>query len=515
MPLPDWFLPSARALIRADSVSAVGNGAALEVLEPLYTRAGLPTRRFEWLESIDGAPEALHANLLAGPGGLEAGAPWGSPESREALSRGEVPASARGGVLFVTHTDTVPPGPLERWSETSGDPRALSERDGFLFGLGVADVKLDALCKIAAAERLRARKLARPFWLCGTAAEEVGLRGARRFAESPTFKSMGISQVLCGEPSELHLIRAHKGYAVVVCTVIDSRAPVVGSQTNRSLSLSEIAFTGRAAPSSTPPRGDNAIHRALAWAQSSGARVVGARGGASANTVPALCALEVATQLDSREPLPAQARAIANAEPLPDLWRALQTAGALEEVWLALLHKLAPTRDERFDPPGAVGGLNLLESASELPDPRATHGRAIVRATLDGRLLPQHDPDTLLVTFMAAAEAWVQRLGKGELTVQIEVVRNASGMSLGDDSPLVQSVSRTLQRLGRDGTPRAKPTSTEAGIFSRAGCEAIVIGPGRSTGNAHGANERIEVAQLEAAIDLYAALIEDLCGASR
>ena len=40
MPLPDWFLPSARALIRADSVSAVGNGAALEVLEPLYTRAG-------------------------------------------------------------------------------------------------------------------------------------------------------------------------------------------------------------------------------------------------------------------------------------------------------------------------------------------------------------------------------------------------------------------------------------------------------------------------------------------
>ena len=59
----------------------------------------------------------------------------------------------------------------------------------------------------------------------------------------------------------------------------------------------------------------------------------------------------------------------------------------------------------------------------------------------------------------------------------------------------------------------AKPTSTEAGIFARAGCEAIVIGPGRSTGNAHTANERIESSQLEKAIDLYESLLIELCGA--
>ncbi len=289
---------------------------------------------------------------------------------------------------------------------------------------------------------------------------------------------------------------------------------MVGSQTNRALALSAIEFTGKAAHSSTPHLGDNAIHRALAWAQSSGARVVGARGGASANTVPALCTLEVATRLDSREPLPAQARAIADAPAAP------RFSGAPSRP---------PARSRRcgsrsctsWRPPATSASIRPARSAASTssrappssPIPRASHGRAIVRATLDGRLLPQHDPDTLLVTFIAAAEAWVQRLGKGELAVQVEIARNAGGMSLGDDSPLVESVSRTLRRLGRDGTPRAKPTSTEAGIFSRAGCEAIVLGPGRSTGNAHAANERIEVAQLEAAIDLYAALIEDLCGA--
>ena len=65
---------------------------------------------------------------------------------------------------------------------------------------------------------------------------------------------------------------------------------------------------------------------------------------------------------------------------------------------------------------------------------------------------------------------------------------------------------------GLDSRPRAKPTSTEAGVFARAGCQAVVIGPGRSTGNAHEPNERIEIAQLEKAIDLYEQILLELCG---
>jgi len=499
MGLPDWFLESARALIRADSVSAAGNGAALDVLEPLYARAGLPVRRLAWRESIDGAPEAEHANLLAGPGGVEGISEWSDAQRRAWLDRDELPASARGGVLFVTHTDTVPTGPLTRWTET-GDPRALTLKDGWLFGLGVADVKLDALCKIAAAERLRGRKLTRPFWLCGTAAEEVGLRGARRLAQSELFRSMGVREVVCGEPSELGLIRAHKGYAVVVCTITDARAALLGAGER---AFAQIEFAGKAAHSSTPHLGVNAIHLALEWAKKSGARVLSARGGASANTVPALCTLEVAH--DAATSLPALSRAIPAPAHGADLSRALQAAAALEQLWLAQMKRLAPAED-RFAPSGAVGALNVVAT-------RSAATRAALLTTMDARLLPQHDPDALLASFIPAAQALVQRLGDG-LSVEVEVVRNAGGMSLGDDAPLVQSVSRTLARLGLDGTPRAKPTSTEAGIFARAGCEAIVIGPGRSTGNAHTANERIEVAQLERAIDLYTALLEDLCGAT-
>jgi len=84
-------------------------------------------------------------------------------------------------------------------------------------------------------------------------------------------------------------------------------------------------------------------------------------------------------------------------------------------------------------------------------------------------------------------------------------------VNLPDDAPLVISAGRALQRMSLDAKPRRKPTSTEAGVFARKGCEAIVFGPGRSTGNAHTPNERIEVAQLEKACDLYESLLLELC----
>jgi acetylornithine deacetylase/succinyl-diaminopimelate desuccinylase-like protein len=156
--------------------------------------------------------------------------------------------------------------------------------------------------------------------------------------------------------------------------------------------------------------------------------------------------------------------------------------------------------DPRFDPPGAVGGLNVLEGED-----------GAVSIDLDARLLPAHDPDALASAFSMQARAWVEQLGHGELDLEISVERNASGMSLAADAPLVRTTAAVLARHGLDPQPKAKPTSTEAGVFARAGCEAIVLGPGRSTGNAHTPNERIEMAQLAKACDLYESLLLELC----
>ncbi|HYY53631.1 MAG TPA: M20/M25/M40 family metallo-hydrolase, partial [Myxococcales bacterium] len=446
--LSKGFLELARKLVAADTVSSEGTWRAADLLQALWEHAGLPVHR----QVVD----QVHVNLVGGPG-LDTEGP--------------------SGLLLVTHLDTVPPGPLERWHN---DPWQLTERDGFLHGLGAADVKLDALCKAEAARRLQGRKGRRPFWLLGTFGEEVGLRGARHFVESDLFRQIAPSQVLCGEPSELQIISAHKGYAVVRCTIRDAKARPVNSE---GPGIEQLEFTGRAAHSSTPHLGENAILKALAWVQSSGSPVLSARGGSGTNVVPASCVLEVPAPREKGQPEPAATRFLAPRAPQPNLWRALATASALEELWQ---RSLPSGKDARFDPEGAVGGLNVLQ----------TEGSA-VSIQLDARLLPTHDPDALIAQFSAQARSWVQELGQGELQLSLGVERNAAGMSLADDAALIRAMGPVLARHGLDPRPRAKPTSTEAGVFARAGCEAVVIGPGRSTGNAHTPNERIEMAQLD------------------
>lgn len=454
--LSKGFLDLARRLIAANTVSANGTKQAADLLQSLWEHAGLRVVR----QVVDG----IHVNLLGGEGGP-------------------------GGVLLVTHLDTVPAGP--GWQT---DPWTMTEKDGFLYGLGVADVKLDALCKAEAARRLQGRRCPRPFWLLGTFGEEVGLRGARHFVQSDLFERVRPSQVVCGEPSELQVISAHKGYVVVRCTLRDMKARAVSSA---GPGVEQITFNGKAAHSSTPHLGVNAILKALSWSRSSGTPVLSARGGTSSNVVPASCVLEVPAPRDPGRPAPDNVAFLPPREPSPNLWRSLATASALEELWQQLLPKGS---DSRFDPPGAVGGLNVL----------STEGGSVT-FDLDGRLLPAHDPEDAIGHFVQNARTWVDQLGRGEMELSVSTERNAAGMALRDDSPLVLAAGRVLAKYGLDPNPRAKPTSTEAGVFARKGVEAIVFGPGVSTGNAHTANERIEMAQLEKACDLYESLLVELC----
>ena len=152
----------------------------------------------------------------------------------------------------------------------------------------------------------------------------------------------------------------------------------------------------------------------------------------------------------------------------------------------------------------------MIESESS-SSAGAIQGEGVAHATLDARLLPGHDPDAFLARFEERAQEWVRKLGGEELSLQVEVTRNAAGMSFADDAELVVSAGRALARVGLDPAPHAKPTSTEAGVFARAGCQAVVIGPGRSTGNAHTANERIEISQLETAVGMYEQILLELC----
>ncbi len=457
------LLAAARDLIAADSVSAHGNLRALAVLERVAHGFGLETYRQE--------AEALgtkQANLVVHP----AGAP---PRD--------------GGLLLVTHTDTVGPGPRELWTETDPFTLKLADNGDTLFGLGVADVKLDALAKLEALSKAPKSAFGKVAF-CGTFVEEVGCQGAKYFLANRPFSPRWAS---CGEPSELRIIDGHKGYLVAKVTVRDGAAATVAGP------LLRLTFSGKAAHSSTPHLGENAIGKALAFGDAAGLLPAAVLGGDAANKVPARCVIE----LPNRPGLADRARAAGAAvEPAtPEGRDASRAIAAFRRVAAELARIVAtvePLVDARFDPATPVFNQGVL---------KARDGAA--EGFCDARLLPGHDPEAMF----AALEAFAARVAEETgVTIDISRERSNPAMALPPESLLRDAAMAASRACGLNPEPQTKPTNTEGGVFVSRGVEAIVFGPGRSTANAHCANERQSLSQLRAASGWYERLIANLVG---
>ena len=163
------------------------------------------------------------------------------------------PASG-DAVLFVTHLDTVPPGDPALWTECGGDPLRATVKGDDLYGLGSADAKIDVLCKLKAAERFVGVPFRRRLTILGSFGEEIGLLGARHFLEEPRIP---YRYAVIGEPSDLEVVTAHKGYIVWLARLL----PASEREFPPPNDVTTVVFRGKEAHSSTPELGENAIER--------------------------------------------------------------------------------------------------------------------------------------------------------------------------------------------------------------------------------------------------------------
>jgi acetylornithine deacetylase len=144
-------------------------------------------------------------------------------------------ADHREGLMLSGHMDVVPaeePG----WRS---DPFTMADAGDRLVGRGTADMKgflALATNRLAALDRMALR---RPLALLFTYDEEVGTLGARRFTESFAGADRLPRSVVIGEPTELRVVRAHKGMVRF-----------------------RLAFAGKAAHSGYPHLGRSAIEPA-------------------------------------------------------------------------------------------------------------------------------------------------------------------------------------------------------------------------------------------------------------
>jgi len=115
------------------------------------------------------------------------------------------------------------------------------------------------------------------------------------------------------------------------------------------------------------------------------------------------------------------------------------------------------------------------------------------RTEIEGEVRSR-DEDKLTAQVRAMTRALEEAANQHGAEVDIEVNRSFSAFNLGDDSPLVQRVTRAAERLGWELFFTASGGGSDANVFNAGGLDALVISTGMT--DVHTPQESIAVADM-------------------
>lgn len=355
-----------------------------------FADRGLPTERHVAIEATDIAP--AREVLIAGCG--------------------QPPADGRPMILLEAHQDTVP---------TTGmtiDPFRAAVRDGRVYGRGACDVKGSLACLLTVADRLhRSESTARcAVVFAFSVNEEHGYDGAKKLQEIWASGQSALlphapDAVLVSEPTELDVVVAHKGVVRWRCRT-----------------------QGRAAHSSQPSTGENAIYR---------------------------------------------------------MAPVVSTLAQFHETVL----RARPGHALVGPPTLSVGTIQGGISVNTVPD------SCVIE--IDRRLLPDESPHGArqeVMDFLAdhVDASWV----KHEPPFIV-----SPGLSNRSNAGLAEALLPYINRHKIDARTIGVPFGTDAAYLSLGNTPVVVFGPG-SIAQAHTADEWIEIAQLEQAVEILMTFVE-------
>lgn len=390
------------------------------------------------------------------------------------------PQSVRPSVEFLlqTHLDTVDPGPFALWTQTECNPFDATIIDGKIYGLGAADVKLDFLCKLEALSSFSGeRDWKLPPVLVGTYGEELGMQGALRLIRK---NKISAKMGLIGEPSDLKLISAGKGFASVEIRVPFSPEEVSYRQEHNlkeSTSTQSKLFIGKAAHSSTPHLGESAIIKMFQYLEQlpDSVTLMEIDGGVNYNSVPSHALLEMDIVSNSAKPV------------ITKIVRIYEAVKSLER-------EFAKHSDKDFYPSEPTLNIGLV---------RTYQDHILIAGSC--RVPPAITNETY--------EEWMGQLRDvcESQGAQFRVTDYKKPFRVDDQSILVKGCRDELRSMGLEDRLTTQPSTNEASIFSRTGIECLCFGPGKREGNVHTPFEHVAVEDLRQATEFYKRVIERFC----
>ncbi len=462
------FLEACRKIIGIDSSPAAGTLEVAKFVEELATAMGfLVELQTETWNGVD------QANVIIRPKGIA------TLPDRE--------------FMLQTHLDTPDPGAYALWKKTGSNPFNASiyqsPEGDMMHGLGVADVKLDFLCKLYAFRDaiIDGAGTAHEPWrlppvLVGTFGEELGMPGAVRLIRKKKIRPVA---VLVGEPTAMRLVVAGKGFASVEIEIPfseEERKFRSDHDLSESSSTQSRLFSGRAAHSSAPQLGESAIEKMLDALDRlpSGLAIMEIEGGVNSNTVPSQAVLEIdmVTTMtgDALKNLMAQ--------------KLVRIRAAIKKVE----EQFRKFPDPQFVPQEPTLNIGLMRTFED-------HVKVMGCVRLP--------PTVSQIDY----ENWMQLL-KDACAVEGAVFRIGDykqPFRTSTDSSLVNTCRSILTDLQIDAALGAQAVANEANVFAKFGLECVVWGPGQGVGNSHTPNEYVRIPELDQATDFYRRVIEQMC----
>ncbi|MBC7420923.1 MAG: M20/M25/M40 family metallo-hydrolase [Bdellovibrio sp.] len=446
------LIETCRKLIALDSSPGSSTVEVVEFLAQLAREAGFDV---EVMHEVQNG--ITHANILV---------------RTEAFKPGD------NEFLLQTHLDTIDPGNFVLWKKNGFNPFDASIADGKIYGLGAADVKLDFICKLNALENFKKESFTKlkPV-LVGTFGEETGMQGALRLIRK---NKLNAKYALIGETSDLKIIQAAKGFAVV-----EVRLPIPEEERNyksvrgtlESTSTQTKLFAGQSAHSSTPHLGDNAIKKMFDYLQKmpDNMILIEADGGTRFNMIPnqAMIELDFASHLKN-----------VSLVKLNKIYRVMQ------EIEI----DMQQFQDTDFEPAYSTLSVGIIRTFED-------------SILLGGscRILPNVTQEQY--------EKWMAKIQAicDECGAQFRITDYKKPFRTAENSVLVKTAQSVLQKMGLDAKCISLASTNEASLFTRLNIECICIGAGVREGNVHTAEEHVKIEDLEKATYFYQQMVERFC----
>lgn len=380
-------------------------------------------------------------------------------------------------ILLQTHLDTSDPGTYGLWTKTGANPFNASIYQDKLFGLGAANTKLDFLCKLRAVAELQERTWRLPYVLVGTFGEELGMPGAIKLIRK---KKISAKMALVGEPTDLRLVHAGKGFAGVEIEIPFSEEEMefrARHDLSDGITTQSRIFIGKAAHSSIPHLGESAILKMLDYLTKlpQGIAVMELEGGITYNTIPAHAVLEIDMAGGLKDTI---------SQKIARIWKAIRD---VEQSFQSY-------PDHAFHPPVPTLNIGMIRTYEDFIK---ISGCCRVPPTVSNEVY----------------EEWMEVLRSAchDVGAVFRVTDYKQPFRTSLDAPLIKACQEELAALQLPTECGAQPVTNEANVFSRFGIECVVVGPGQGVGNSHAPNEQVSIKQLEDATRFYRGVLEKVC----